>query len=143
MQKSISTGAGTPHRNFTSPPSLWPGRELREYHCPSDRIMAGRPCQWSAEQTVDRSSFSESRRQSDPCSPVRECNRNADMKLSRFKNPSTSFMGTENREMRETFSDFLAHLTYVEKNVRNCCCHFKFSSHLFRVDRKPEIGRRF
>ena len=84
------------HRNFTSPPSLWPGRELRKYHCLCDRIVAGRPCQWSAEQTVDRSSFSESRRQSDPCSPVRECNRNADMKLSRFKNPSTSFMGTEN-----------------------------------------------
>ena len=22
------------HRNRTSPPSLWPGRELRKYHCP-------------------------------------------------------------------------------------------------------------
>ena len=22
------------HRNFISPPSLWPGRELRAYHCP-------------------------------------------------------------------------------------------------------------
>lgn len=22
------------HRNLTSPPSLWPGRELRKYHCP-------------------------------------------------------------------------------------------------------------
>ena len=23
------------HRNFIPPPSLWPGRELRAYHCPS------------------------------------------------------------------------------------------------------------
>ena len=54
---NISTGDGAPHRNFTSPPSLWPGRELREYHCPSERIVAGIPYQWSAEQAVDRSSF--------------------------------------------------------------------------------------
>jgi len=32
-----STGACSEqvHRNFISPPSLWPGRELRAYHCPS------------------------------------------------------------------------------------------------------------
>ena len=33
----MSTGACSEqvHRNFISPPSLWPGRELRAYHCPS------------------------------------------------------------------------------------------------------------
>ena len=25
------------HRNLTSPPSLWPGRESRKYHCPLSR----------------------------------------------------------------------------------------------------------
>lgn len=33
----MSTGAcgEQVHRNFISPPSLWPGRELQAYHCPS------------------------------------------------------------------------------------------------------------
>lgn len=33
----MSTGAcgEQVHRYFISPPSLWPGRELRAYHCPS------------------------------------------------------------------------------------------------------------
>ena len=28
------------HRNLTSPPSLWPGRELRKYHYPSAPVVA-------------------------------------------------------------------------------------------------------
>ena len=39
------------HRNFISPPSLWPGRELREYHCtrPDRRGIREPPvyqCSW-------------------------------------------------------------------------------------------------
>ena len=39
------------HRNFISPPSLWPGRELREYHCarPDHRGIREPPvyqCTW-------------------------------------------------------------------------------------------------
>ena len=39
------------HGNFISPPSLWPGRELREYHCalPDRRGIREPPvyqCSW-------------------------------------------------------------------------------------------------
>ena len=34
-RESIRRRCAAPlHRNRTSPPSLWPGRELRKYHCP-------------------------------------------------------------------------------------------------------------
>ena len=34
-RESIRRRCAAPlHRNLTSPPSLWPGRELRKYHCP-------------------------------------------------------------------------------------------------------------
>ena len=44
----------SPHRNPTSPPSLWPGRELRKYHCPCTLSSPGRK-QSGPVRLMDRS----------------------------------------------------------------------------------------
>ena len=45
------------HRNLTSPPSLWPGRELRKYHCPSALVVAYPGTARSLLQWLYRSAF--------------------------------------------------------------------------------------
>ena len=46
------------HRSSTSPPSLWPGRELRKYHCPSAPVVARPVAIRSLLQWLYRSAFS-------------------------------------------------------------------------------------